>query len=276
MNKIIWTYWNQGLKSAPPVVKPCIEQWRKLNPDWELRFVDANNIHDYIEPLEIPKEKYNKISKAVASDLYKLKLIITHGGVFVDATTFPIIPLNEWLPNVVTEGFFFFHKPGRNRLISIWFVAGEKNNVVLKMHYDNLIKYWCSNSFINNPRAKYMEIIYKITDRNLDFTRLWFTFFYRKILRITPYLITTYSFYNTLKKDKSLMNSFNKMPKISAVKCNSFGRDLYYMPIDENFKNLVDKKNVPILKLNWRYVQENIKEGTNLFYLLNNTAKNLE
>lgn len=270
MKKIIWTYWHQGIENAPPVVKYSYNQWKKLNPEWDVIFVDGTNIHEYIEPLEIKKEKLDKISLAVSSDLYKLKLVLTHGGVFADATTYPLVPLDNWLFEVMSEGFFFFHKPGRNRLISIWFVAGYKDNIVLKKHYNALIGYWNKNSFINDPRSEYMRIIYKLTDRNMEFTRLWFTFLYRKIFKITPYLVTTYSFYNTLRKNKELMESFEKMPKIDAKKSNYFtDTSRFNLPLTEEFKNIVDNKKANLLKLNWRHVPEFPEKGTNIDYLLN-------
>ena len=32
----LWTYWGQGLKNAPPIVKACHMKMSRLNPDWEV------------------------------------------------------------------------------------------------------------------------------------------------------------------------------------------------------------------------------------------------
>jgi hypothetical protein len=269
--KIIWTYWHQGLEDAPPVVKPCLEQWKHLNPEWEIRFIDQHNMYDYIEPLDIKKETLEKMSLAISSDLFKLQFLIKYGGVWVDATTFPLVPLDDWLLNKMDAGYFYFYKPGRDRIISSWFIVAEKNNEMLVKHYEALKNYWNDNNFrnIGNPRASYMKLIYKLTNRNLLSTRLWFCYLYTKIFRVTPYLVTHYMFYNLISKHKDLKQRFELMPKISPKTSHAFKKEILYLPLSPKFKLIIDKKSTPMVKLNSRYVRRHIPKDCNLDYLFN-------
>lgn len=273
--KIIWTYWHQGFDNAPPVVKPCIEQWKSLNPEWELRFLDQYNMYDYIEPIEINKETLEKMSLAVSSDLFKLQFLIKHGGVWADATTFPLVPLDDWLLSKMDAGYFYFYKPGRDRLISSWFMASEKNNEMLKKHYEALKNYWNNNNFRNTGKYKspYIKHINRFTNRNLSFTKLWFSYLYTKILRVTPYLVTHYMFYYLISKHKNLNQRFELMPKISAETTHAFKKEILSSPLSKELKSIVDEKKAPMLKLNWRWVGSDVPKDSNIDYLFNQIKK---
>jgi hypothetical protein len=273
--KIIWTYWHQGIDNAPPAVKPCVEQWKNLNPGWEIRFLDQFNMFDYIEPIDIDKETLEKMSLAVSSDLFKLQLLIKHGGVWADATTFPLVPLDDWLLNKMDAGYFYFYRPGRDRIISSWFMAAEKNNEMLKTHYDALINYWNTNNFRNIGKYKlpYIQFINRFTNRNLLFTKLWFSFFYTKILRVTPYLVTHFMFYQLISKHKNLMQRFELMPKISAKATHAFKDKILSSPLREELKLIVDEKKAPMIKLSWRWVSNDIPKDSNIDYLFNQIRK---
>lgn len=272
MIKIIWTYWHQGIDNAPPVVKPCVDKWRSLNPDWELILIDKDNIYEYIDPIDIDNETLDKMSLAISSDLFKLKFLIHYGGVWVDATSYPLIPLNEWLLDKMDAKYFFFYKPGRDRLISSWFIAAEKNNEMFVYYYKALINYWKNNSFrnIGQPWVPYMKWLYKLTNQNIYLTKLWFSFFYTKILRVTPYLVTHYMFYYIINKNREFNLSFKQMPKYSANKVHLLKKEDYYKDLNKSIKKCIDKKEIPVLKLNWRFVKMNIPKSSNLDYLFKN------
>jgi hypothetical protein len=275
MNKIIWTYWHQGFEDAPQVVKPCVEQWKYLNPDWEVRFIDQDNMYDFIDPPDINKETLDQIPLAVSSDLFKLQLLIKYGGVWVDATTFPIVPLDEWLIDKMDAGYFFFYKPGRDRLISSWFIASEKNNLTLKLLYENLIKYWNTNTFKNlsNPRSARVIFLSKFVNRNLFLTKLWFSPLFTNILRVTPYFVTHYMFYKVISNNKGLRHNFQLMPKFLADPSHSFKNDILMEPLRIDLKELVDNRKVPVIKLSRSAVEKNIPSNSNLSYLFNQKKK---
>jgi mannosyltransferase OCH1-like enzyme len=216
LNKVIWTYWYQGLEEAPPIVKLCVQEWEKTNPGWELILLNKDNLKTYVGPFGIDQKTKRDMSLAVSSDLIKLDVLIRYGGVWVDATTFPLRSLDEWIHDKMDAGFFYFYKPGRNRIISTWFIASYKNQALLKKLKSALIEYWSNNNFknIGVKRSPSLNLINRLVNRNLLFTRLWFTPLFTKILRLTTYTITHFMFYNLLCKNKDLRKVFKSMPKI--------------------------------------------------------------
>ena len=82
----------------------------------------------------------------------------------------------------MNSDFSFFYKPGKDRIISNWFIATEKDNLLFKKLYDNLISYWNNNSFVNLGRKNtYFENqIFRIINRNRYTALLWTTFFFKK------------------------------------------------------------------------------------------------
>lgn len=271
LNKVIWTYWYQGYDNAPPVVKPCIEQWKHLNPNWELRFIDKDNIKDYTDDLGIKASALNKIPLAVSSDLFKLQLLIKYGGVWADATTYPLIPLDDWLLDKMQAGYFYFYKPGRDRLISTWFKAAQKGNIMLKMHYEALINYWNNNNFKSigsKKKTLFESYLYRLTNRNLPLTKLWFTPLYRIVFNIAPYSVTHYMFYNLISKNKHLRDRFESMPKISAHLSHVLSKkEVLDAPLDKHIKDIIDNKKTPVIKLNSRHIDNEVVKGSNLDYL---------
>ena len=105
--KKIWFLWYQGLSQAPLVVIKCYESWKKYNPDWEVIFLDENNLKNYIT-LSLPKEKLCELSKNHQSNLTRLELLSKYGGVWADATSLCRVPLDNWLEDYTQAGFFAF------------------------------------------------------------------------------------------------------------------------------------------------------------------------
>jgi len=50
MVKIIWMCWFQGEDdpNMPKINKVCIERWKQLNPDWDVRIISTDTIAEYV------------------------------------------------------------------------------------------------------------------------------------------------------------------------------------------------------------------------------------
>ena len=79
------------------------------------------------------------------SDLIRLQLLQKYGGLWVDATTYCIQPLDDWLPEKVTSGFFTFTKPRAGVPISNWFIYAETDNLILRTWLNMCVKFWETN-----------------------------------------------------------------------------------------------------------------------------------
>ncbi|WP_127844464.1 capsular polysaccharide synthesis protein [Psychroflexus aestuariivivens] len=275
-SKVIWMYWHQGFDQVPPIIQSCVQQWRDLHPDWEIHLLDQYNIYEYVQPLDIDANILNKMTLAHRSDLLRTQLLIKYGGVWADPTCFPLQKLEGWLPQYISAGFFFFYKPGRDRIISNWFISAEQGNDLLKKLYQALINYWNSNNFKNLGRqdTSYEKLINRILNRNLVLPRLWFTLIFTKILRIYPYMVYHFMLYHLMSKDNKIKQQFDQMPKLSAEPPHALQRAGMMSPLSDTIKTIIDDKQVPLFKLTWKIKQDKIPQDSNLAYLFNQINKN--
>ena len=97
LQKIIWTCWFQGRDCAPEVVRKCLQSWEDRNPEWDFRCLDADTIAKYLDLDAYVDLQRQQITAASLSDILRLLLLHEYGGVWVDATTFCNVPLDEWI-----------------------------------------------------------------------------------------------------------------------------------------------------------------------------------
>lgn len=86
----IWTCWWQGLDNAPDVVKICINSIQKFSSNHKLIIITENNYKNYITfPDYIENKRKNGIiSRTHFSDILRLYLLSTYGGLWLDSTFF--------------------------------------------------------------------------------------------------------------------------------------------------------------------------------------------
>lgn len=144
--KKIYFYWDKGLDNAPEIVKECYKSWVSNNYGWEvinLSEDDANQILKY--------KKSNKLLSAHYADELRTKILYQDGGIWVDSTVYCSIPLDYWVGNILNQTEFFgFYRPGKDRIISNWFIASTAKSKLIKGWHDLYFKY--INSYpINRP-----------------------------------------------------------------------------------------------------------------------------
>jgi hypothetical protein len=162
--------WFQGESdsSLPPLNRECIKRWRELNPDWKVNVLSQRTISNYIpEFFDIVKISPWR-SFAAQSDLLRLLLLEKYGGVWVDASAYPMIPLSDFYDKIVNNtGFFTYRffprrvsfKVGHRETVS-WFICVDKPN-----HY--IIEKWKTKfitEFKNNKHWKYFTFHETLTD----------------------------------------------------------------------------------------------------------------
>lgn len=175
MKKIIWMSWLQGL-SDPHIPKlniKCIDRWKTLNPDWEFKFVTYKNITTYIPEFNHIIDKSPNRLKAHQTDLLRLLLLEKFGGVWCDASLYPVLPMSNFIDNILNStGFFTYRFMPRsidqrmgNRDTVVWFIAVNEAK-----HY--LISRWCElflKKFTSNQKFKYYtmaESLCELYDQN--------------------------------------------------------------------------------------------------------------
>ena len=132
--KRIWFLWLQGYDEAPVLVQRCFKSWQQHNPEWELVFLQEDNLSDYVD-LGLPAETMATLTRPLISDLVRLKLLAEYGGVWVDSTCYCKQPLDNWLGNYLDSGFFVFHQHDKERILTSWFMVSEPGNALTTKFY---------------------------------------------------------------------------------------------------------------------------------------------
>jgi len=173
------------------------------------------------------------MEKCHLSDIVGCILLDLYGGLWVDATTFCNRNLNEWLPEYVQEGFFAFHRPGPDRMISSWFIYADKSS--------DIIHKWCQSIIHYYSIHKKAEIYFIL-----------------------------HSLFNKLYlDDAAFQDSRDRVPKLSA---NGHGprflaeRGLF-QPLTDYVRSMIDQKRSPLYKLTHKCQFPGYVENLNLYYL---------
>ena len=138
--KTIWMYWAQGWDKAPNVVLRCRDTWIRRNPQWNVLALDdetAVEHHDLTKRLEGKTLSLNH-----KADFLRMNLLKDFGGVWADATTVCSQPLDNWLPLLMQSGFFAFSRPRPDRVLANWFLASEKDGVLMERWLALCNRYW--------------------------------------------------------------------------------------------------------------------------------------
>jgi hypothetical protein len=162
--RIIWQYWSQGLSNQvlPEMVKLCFDSVDRYKGDFEVIRLSDDNIHEWIDLPNIIMEKYQSglIGKAHFSDIIRLALLVTYGGLWLDAT----ILLTGPIPKYVTDAdwfmyqrsdkqedqvqwrrtyayYFGWHKDFKVRLLNSVIFSKENNKVIYDL-YQLLLAFW--------------------------------------------------------------------------------------------------------------------------------------
>lgn len=88
---------------APPLVKKCIESWRKYCPDYEIKEWNEDNFD--VACSAYVKEAYALKKWAFVADYARLWIVYHFGGVYLDTDVELIRPIDDLLK---LEGFFGF------------------------------------------------------------------------------------------------------------------------------------------------------------------------
>jgi hypothetical protein len=234
MIKKIFIYWHKSYILAPKIVKKCINSWKIMNPLWEIIILDDTNLDNYISiKSEIVNIDNKNISKAAFSDILRIFLLEKYGGCWCDATTYCNNSLDNWLYKYIETGFFAFDKPGKDRLISSWFLYADDNCYIIKKWKEETIKYWN----INNTNKEYF----------------WFH----------------YLFGDLYKSDNLYKNLHDKSIKISAIEPHFLQSYGILNSINDKIKNHIQNKITPVYKLTHHFNENNIKNDSIIDYMLN-------
>ena len=137
----LWMMWDQGESAAPPLVRAAIESWREMNPGWEVTVLDAGSLSHWIDMPSLP----SWATRTAKSDIVRLRLLSKYGGVWADATTICLRPLDDWVDWAAGTGRFAFARPQPARHLANWFLVASAADPVFETW-----RIWCE-TYITAP-----------------------------------------------------------------------------------------------------------------------------
>ncbi len=145
--KIVWMLWLQGWSQAPDIVRACLQTWKYHNPGWVIHALTYSSLPEFLDAPEAFSRNIGKpMQREALSDVIRITLLERYGGVWVDATVYCLKPLNAWLPERLSNGFFAFAKPAPDRMLSSWFLAASKAHYIVQ-HWRKLThEYWAARN----------------------------------------------------------------------------------------------------------------------------------
>ena len=267
MPKIIWFLWFQGLENAPPIVRTCHDSWVARNPGWHVITLDEKSLRRFAS-VDYAAGNIALLSPQHRSALLRFDLLARHGGLWVDATCFCVKPLGDWLPPNLDSGFFAFHRPGPDRVLSSWFLVSEPGNRLVSQLFTRLLAHWRDHSFRNDQR----EFLVKVLTRLLRVSSItrgwWFSRPLRDWLAIHPYYMISYGFEKLIHDDPECARIWDRTPKISADGPHQLYEAGLLAPVTAQLRAEIDRGDIPVYKTTWRIGDQPIPAGSTLGYLL--------
>jgi mannosyltransferase OCH1-like enzyme len=94
--KIIWQTHELPYKKLPDFQKNIIETWKYLNPDWEHRYIDAEERSKQVKEYDsLLHSYYLLLGKVHQADIWRLVTLYEYGGVYADMDSVCIKPIEE-------------------------------------------------------------------------------------------------------------------------------------------------------------------------------------
>ena len=115
--RIIWQYWAQGYDDVPPVVRDCLDSVERFADGCTIVRLSDANLAEYLDLPDFVQQKRDVFSRAFFSDLLRLMLLRTYGGIWLDATIFLSAPIPEEYWNYP---FFVFRRDPHEPHVAYW------------------------------------------------------------------------------------------------------------------------------------------------------------
>ncbi len=191
-SKTIYGLWAQGVHNAPELVRTNFDRWAELNPDYELKILDEDGLRALLA--EVAFEPHPGMRIQAISNIARIHLLSLTGGVWADASLFPTVPLNAWLPErLACGGFYAFERPGPDRPISNWFLAAEKGSLIVERMRQAVRRYWIRGRELRSeedgpviPEDPVAMVAVPEADHNPKYPYFWFHYSFRFLLEREP------------------------------------------------------------------------------------------
>lgn len=253
--RTLWMLWLQGRENAPRTVQRCFQSWEQLNSGWDIQFLTAEDVGDYLDLDGISGGSPDEITPQKLSNWIRINLLDQHGGVWADATCLCMQPLDAWIHDWTGSGFFAFSTPGPDRLMSNWFLASDTQCALTSRLCDVVNTYYKANDFegVKGPISRYAaKAARRFAGEDPWRSALFGAPLFAQYVGYTPYFIFHYSFAYTLLMHRDARRVWSNTPKISADGPHLIQHHGMYEPVSDSLAARISGREDPIYKLNWR------------------------
>lgn len=268
--KIVWMYWHQGFDNAPFLVQKCRDSWLEKNDGWEIRLIDKNNVGQFASGPIIKELNKKNISINHFSDLLRVDLLSNHGGIWVDATLFCNTPLDNWIDECGTTGFFAFRNHKKDRELASWFLVSSRSNLLTEKWCDIFYRYLNENSFRDNVGV--VCLLTNLLTRLLGFAKMttlfWTNHFVIRFLKLRPYFIFHYWFYFLIRENANLREIWERTPYVDAEICHKIQQIGFVTKLDALIVKEIKECVAPVFKLDWKCDIDDSLRSTVIGYIL--------
>ena len=252
--KTLYMLWLQGWDHTPKVVAECRRSWEYHNPGWRIVLLDEHNLFDHVDQDDfagLPED----MSPASMSDVVRVHLL-KHGGVWVDATCFCCMPLDDWIHEHMGSGFFAFDRPGKDRMISTWFLAAVPGNELIDIFGRATRRYWRGNPGLRpiEQASRIDSLLTRPRIRRLMIERswLWHSFLVKKVFRVYSYFWVHFLFGTCYRRKRQFRAVWDRTPKVSALIPHRLLHHGLGKPLSAGLKLEIARRYSPLYKLSWR------------------------
>lgn len=178
LEKNIFILWLQGWENATWLNKQVAESWEINNPNWNIHYIDFNNLKDYVQDIDYIYDTNKNISPQAKSDIIRLSLLKNHGGVWADATMLCMQPLDHWVYEAVDNEseIWMYHGTGGGMNVNVgpasWFIVSTKNNYMITNWKEKCDNYWNTHNYAIH--YCWMDLLFRgLFENDAKFRSLW-------------------------------------------------------------------------------------------------------
>jgi hypothetical protein len=251
----LWMLWFQGEKNAPEIVRRCINSWRRLNPGWTVHVLDRQSIRDVVT-IDLSEATLQKLALPMQADLFRLALLRQHGGVWADATTLCVRPLDDYIDaTVAASGFFAFRNRNRERMISNWFLSATPDHPIVVSVLSALVHY-----FLVHPPGRASsslqvlghKLVRELLRQHRALTPFWLHPWIIRISGRHPYFLFHFTFYALTRSDPEVGDLWAKTTAVSNRSAKVLSRFADRSGEDREAIEAVQQAGAWLFKLTWK------------------------
>jgi mannosyltransferase OCH1-like enzyme len=157
--KSIMQYWEGPLNKE---VEELLDSWRKLNPEYKYELFNRSLALKYLErnyDCNVVSAFSSALLPAMQSDIFRITWLLKEGGIYIDAATKCISPIDELITNSIE---LILLKKWHGKICN-GFIASKSKNFTLKAYLAviirNVLEAKISNVWISTGPGALISII---------------------------------------------------------------------------------------------------------------------